>query len=136
MITLQNQIPGGLPLQLAGDIGNSTPKWQGVVSANVDFGRFAIYLQERYVGPGKFDNSFGPSAIDKNDQPAVYYTDVTLNFDLDKAERFKGFITVNNLFDRDPPLTPGFLIAGANFGNRTLYDMVGRMFSAGVRFNF
>ena len=136
VITLQNQIPGGLPLQLAGDIGNSTPKWQGVVSANVDFGRFAIYLQERYVGPGKFDNSFGPSAIDKNDQPAVYYTDVTLNFDLDKAERFKGFITVNNLFDRDPPLTPGFLIAGANFGNRTLYDMVGRMFSAGVRFNF
>jgi len=137
VITLQNQVKGSLAQEFAGDIGNnSTPKWQGMVSANIDFGRFAVYLQERYIGPGKFDNTLGPSDIDKNYQPAVFYTDVTLNFDLDKAERFKGFVTVNNLFDRDPPLTPGFLIAGSNFGNRTLYDMVGRMFSAGVRFNF
>jgi len=135
-ITLVNQIPGGNPLELAGDIGNSTPKWQGVVSANLDIGRFGIYVQERYVGPGKFDNNFGPRDIDQNYQPAVFYTDLTINVDLDDKERFRGFVTVNNLFDRDPPLTPGYLIAGANFGNRTLYDMIGRMFSAGVRFNF
>lgn len=136
VITLQNQIPGGLPLELAGDIGNSTPKWQGVVSANVDFGRYGVFLQGRYIGPGNFDKSFAAKDIDINYQKAVFYTDLTLNMDLDSKERFKAFVTVNNIFDQDPPQTPSFLIAGSSFGNRTLYDQIGRMFSAGVRFNF
>ncbi len=136
VITLQNQIPGGLPLELAGDIGNSTPKWQGVVSANVDFGRYGVFLQGRYIGPGNFDKSFAAKDIDINYQKAVFYTDLTLNMDLDSKERFKAFVTVNNVFDKDPPQTPSFLIAGSSFGNRTLYDQIGRMFSAGVRFNF
>jgi outer membrane receptor protein involved in Fe transport len=96
----------------------------------------ALYPGKYIITDGMNNREIINITCDKNYQPAVFYTDVTLNFDLDKAERFKGFVTVNNLFDRDPPLTPGFLIAGSNFGNRTLYDMVGRMFSAGVRFNF
>jgi outer membrane receptor protein involved in Fe transport len=46
----------------------------------------------------------------------------------------QAFFTINNLFDRDPPPTPSFLIAGSNYSNRTLYDLIGRQFTLGLRY--
>ncbi|MDP3738477.1 MAG: TonB-dependent receptor [Hyphomonadaceae bacterium] len=136
LISFTTQVAGAAAIEDAGDIGNNTPKWTGILSANLDFGRASFYVQERYVGSGKFDNQFGPADININFQKAVWYTDATINFDLDEAEKIQWFLTVNNLFDRDPPQTPSFLIQGSSFGNRTLYDQVGRMFTSGVRFKF
>src|SRR6185369_5103019 len=132
----QTQVQGAAPLELAGDIGNSTPKWSGLFSARLEAGRFAGYLQERWIGEGKFSNTLTPIDIDRNHAPDVFYTDVTLNYDITEDKRLVGFFTVNNLFDRDPEPTPGFLIAGASFGNRALYDLIGRQYTAGVRFRW
>ena len=94
-------VSGGQTLHLAGDIGvNSTPHWSGLASANVDIGRVSLYGQERYIGPGKFDNTLGPSDISRNHVPAVFYSDVTLNVDLLHDKRVTAFLTVNNLFVR------------------------------------
>jgi outer membrane receptor protein involved in Fe transport len=136
LIEFTTQVAGADPIDDAGDIGNSTPKWTGLLSANLDMGRTSIFVQERYVGSGKFDNQLGPADIDRNYQKAVFYTDATVTVDMDEEEKVKWFLTVNNLFDRDPPQTPSFLIVGSSFGNRTLYDQIGRMFTTGVRFNF
>jgi outer membrane receptor protein involved in Fe transport len=46
------------------------------------------------------------------------------------------FLTANNLLDKDPPPVPGILISGSSLGNRLLYDVAGRSFTAGLRFNF
>ena len=46
------------------------------------------------------------------------------------------FDRFNNLADRDFPMTPGILISGSSLGNRTLYDIAGRSYTAGVRFKF
>jgi outer membrane receptor protein involved in Fe transport len=69
--------------------------------------------------------------------PAQAYFDTTVTW----RPRVLGhqaelFVTVNNLFDRDPEPTLGFLIAGASFGNRGLYDLIGRTYTTGVRFKF
>lgn len=128
------QVTGAAVLQLAGDIGvNSTPKWSGIFSANLDLGRASLYVQERYIGPGQFDNSLTTSDISENHVPAVFYTDATINYDLMKDARLRLFLTVNNVFDKDPPAIPGYLIVGSSLGNRVLYDVVGRAFTFGVR---
>jgi iron complex outermembrane receptor protein len=44
------------------------------------------------------------------------------------------YFSITNLFDRDPPATPSFLISGSSFSNRTLYDLIGRQYTLGVRF--
>lgn len=137
LLSFETQVAGSAPIELAGDIGtNSTPKWTGVLSADWKIGDWSVYVQERYIGSGKFDNTYTARDADKNSQAAYYYTDATLNYSFGDDTRYKWFLTVNNLFDKDPPLTPGILIAGANYGNRTLYDMIGRVYSTGVRVQF
>jgi outer membrane receptor protein involved in Fe transport len=132
----QTAVQGATPLELAGDIGNSTPKWSGLFSAKVDVGRLSVYGQERWIGSGKFSNSLKPTDIDRNHVPDVFYTDLTVNYDITEDKRMVGFFTVNNLFDRDPEPTLGFLIAGASYGNRALYDLIGRQYTAGLRFRW
>ena len=52
------------------------------------------------------------------------------------AER-RGFGQVTNLFDVDPPITPAYigLSEHAAQSNASLYDVLGRRFTMGVRFS-
>ncbi|MFT3978386.1 MAG: TonB-dependent receptor [Sphingomonas bacterium] len=89
------------------------------------------------MGGGTLDNTFTSSDINISRVPAVWYTDLTLRLRVPRVSRSaEFFLTVNNLFDRDPPIDPRF----ANFGtvptNRSLYDVVGRQFTSGIRFRF
>lgn len=128
-------VTGAPTLRLAGDIGiNSTPKWSANFTANLNLGRGSIFVQERYIGSGAFDNSLSTSDIDRNYVPAVWYTDATISYDILADKRATAFLTVNNLFDREPPAIPGYLIVGSSLGNRVLYDVLGRAFTAGIRF--
>ena len=55
---------------------------------------------------------------------------------LEAGGYFEVFGTVNNLFDTDPPIIPG-ITPGVNLAtNISTYDMIGRAFTAGVRFKF
>lgn len=129
------QIAGAAPVQLAGDIGvNSTPKWTGVFSAGLNVGDLTWFLQERWIGGGKFDNTNNNGlGVYPNNVGSVYYTDTTITYDVMNTGA-QAFFTINNLFDRDPPPTPSFLIAGSNYSNRTLYDLIGRQFTLGLRY--
>jgi iron complex outermembrane receptor protein len=130
------QIQGAAPVQLAGDISNnSTPKWTGVFSAILNVDRFTWFLQERWVGGGKFDNTNNNGqGLYPNQVGAVWYTDTTISYDLLPDRGLSAFFSINNLFDRDPPPTPSFLIAGSSYSNRTLYDLIGRQYTLGLRY--
>lgn len=129
------QVQGAPALKLAGDIGvNSAPKWSGVFAAALNFDRFQVFAQERWIGSGKFDNTLGPADISRNHVPNVFYTDLTATYDIKPDKSLVAYATINNLFDKDPPAMPGFLIAGSSFGNRAMYDLIGRMVTVGVRF--
>ena len=129
------QVQGAAPIQLAGDINNSLPKWQGNLSANFDLGRWGWYLQERWISGGKFDNTNNNGAgVYPNQVGSVFYTDTTITYDVLPDSGVSLAFSINNLFDRDPPPTPSFLIAGSSYSNRTLYDLIGRQYSIGLKY--
>jgi len=128
------QIQGAAPVQLAGDIGNSIPKWQGQFQANLAVGPLSWFVQERWISGGKFDNTNNNgNGIYPNNVGSVFYTDTTITYDIYDTG-MSAFFSVQNLFDRDPPPTPSFLIAGSSYSNRTLYDLIGRQFTLGLRY--
>mgnify|MGYP002140870801 CR=1 FL=1 len=68
----------------------------------------------------------------------VFYTDLSLRakVNIGEGRKFEPFVTINNLFDKDPPLIPG-TVPGVNMPtNIAVYDIVGRAFTAGVRVKF
>jgi len=113
------------------------PRWRGTLSVNYEIGRVGVFLNQQLIGkvklgiPGGLENGLGQTI------GAVGYTDMTLSYRLPVANGHVEFFgTVNNLFDKDPPLIPG-TIPGVNIAtNFALYDTVGRAFTGGIRFKF
>ena len=118
------------------------PRLRGNLSLDYSSGRFGVTITEQMIGSmGRFINAVNPLPGASNFNPgkvgAVFYTDLTLRYKLpvldDKVETF---VTVNNLFDKQPPLIPG-VTPGVNLPtNIGVYDVIGTAFTAGVRFKF
>jgi outer membrane receptor protein involved in Fe transport len=118
----------------------NTPDWKWLAIQSYENDRFSLTLQERWFSDGTFGNQYvvcAPGAcpvstanaptIDKNFMAGAFYMDIggTYNVRQDVTAYFK----VDNLFDREPAKSP-------NYANPALYDIVGRMYRAGVRFKF
>ncbi|WP_169805592.1 TonB-dependent receptor plug domain-containing protein [Novosphingobium rosa] len=114
------------------------PHWRGTLSVNYATGPVNVFVSEQYIGgvkvgqPDQPNQNFGGART-----PAVWYTDLTISGRIEAmGGTVEPFFTVNNLFDRNPPLVPG-TIPGVNLPTIiSLYDTVGRAFTAGVRFKF
>ncbi len=134
----QRTTPGGIVDDLAGEVGVSdNPEWKGKFSATYSIGRFTLFAQERYIDAGIYDVSeIGGVTINDNTVDSVWYTDVTGTVRFGDNERYEAYLTVNNVFNEEPPFAPqvsGTHLAWSNFN---LYDTIGRYFSLGARFTF
>lgn len=118
------------------------PKWRGSLSVDYNKGIYGVTLTQSLIGkmrldiPGNLPNGAKLNFV-VPDVEAVHYTDLTLRADL-PFEKTKSeiFVTVNNLFDKQPPIIPG-TVPGVNIPtNISVYDIVGRAITAGVRFRF
>jgi iron complex outermembrane receptor protein len=122
-----------------GQASEAVPSWRWLASMTYDKGPFSTTLTGRFIGAGKINNAWGPADIDDNHVPAVFYADLSASYEFRSIGKgTKIFVSVQNLFDRDPPIAPvfgptGFLQPGTN---SFLYDMIGRQYRAGVRFKF
>ena len=85
----------------------------------------------RYVGGGVITRD--DVALDYNQVSGRLYVDLAGQLKvLDSARgELDVFAVIENLFDRDPPFT-GYEFQTA----RQLYDVIGRQYTAGVRFRF
>jgi outer membrane receptor protein involved in Fe transport len=116
---------GTTTVDRAGDVGDNvsfgTPHWRasGIVTYTSD--TFSLDTRVRYVGGGKFNHALD---IANNDISARVYVDLGAQVNVDK---FTIFANVNNLFDRDPPLTTYGAIH---------YDTIGRYFTMGAKVRF
>jgi iron complex outermembrane recepter protein len=117
---------GGVPkLRLTGFVGYS----------NSDF---SIDLQERWRSSLKW-NPDRSLIFSEPDVPSVAYTDVTFTFFPGKDKNKQIFFSVQNLFDKDPPV---FLTAGTSgtpafsFPATSGDDIIGRYFTVGAKFKF
>jgi len=89
-----------------------------------------------YVGPD--DPSYNPAAsnsINKNLFPGQVLFNASASYDLidQDTRKLQVFGTINNLLDKKPPVIGA---AAFNQNGTQLYDLLGRYFRAGFRFNF
>ncbi|MCB2047468.1 MAG: TonB-dependent receptor [Novosphingobium sp.] len=115
------------------------PRWRGSLSVDYSTEHFGITLTEQYIGKMTHVNA-GNVALSNFVNPtvgSVVYTDLSLRWIVPHNDgKFEFFTTVNNLFDKDPPIIPG-TVPGVNLPtNISTYDVIGRAFTAGVRFQF
>ena len=106
---------------VGGDTAFSTPKWRGTGTIAFDNDSFGANIRVRYVDGGIYSSTL---PIINNKIGSRTYIDLGAQF---KTGPFTLFGQVNNLFDRDPPITP--------YTNPN-YDVMGRYMSAGVKLNF
>jgi outer membrane receptor protein involved in Fe transport len=131
--------PNAPSLDRSGEVGlSANPRWSGVVSADWRRGAWSVYAQERFIGSGAYDKTLIDGAtIADNHVKAVTYTDLTIGHRL--SERVGGgqvYLTVNNLFDKTPPIVPIGTLGTFFPTNAALYDVIGRYYSVGVNFKF
>ncbi|MCG2840339.1 TonB-dependent receptor [Sandaracinobacter sp. RS1-74] len=113
------------------------PKWRGTLNLDYSLGAFGATIAQQYIGSMTLGIPGSPQNFVEPKVGAVWYTDLTLRADVPAAGgNAQLFLTINNLFDKDPPLIPG-TTPGVNLPtNFAIYDMVGRTFTAGLRFQF
>ena len=129
---------------------NGTPKWKGVVSAEYTTGPVSFTVQSRWYGTSKYSNLantgnlataatynlYDPAAFEI---PFVAYLDFRASYKWNDNIQFYG--AVDNAANTPPPLVPPTSGSIQNNGgviptNSTTYDMLGRAFRLGVRFNY
>ncbi|MES2987931.1 MAG: TonB-dependent receptor [Pseudomonadota bacterium] len=127
--------PGAAPIQQAGT--DSSPKFRGNLNLTYSIGGTTIAVQERIVGSHR--RAVPPSTIDNDHVGAVAYTSLTVRHKFEgKGFTPELFLTVNNLFDRDPPVsgTQSGAVGIARAADPTLYDVLGRYVTVGARARF
>lgn len=125
---------------------NSLPDWKLNLSAAYELDNLSVSVAARGFADGKFNNTngiytvcesgcpavtAGHPTINFNDLPGRFYMDANVSYDLDVGGRSTTLsFSVKNALDKDPPPLP----TGANLA--TLYDVMGRVYRAGVRVTF
>lgn len=110
------------------------PHWKADFSANYRVNRFTINGAAHYIGAANLNNLW--TAKDSNilTNASQTYFDLGGSYEIVDADgrHVELFASISNIFDRDPPITG----AGGYITTRSLYEYIGRMYKAGVRFRF
>jgi outer membrane receptor protein involved in Fe transport len=136
--TLKNrETATAAPVEQAGLQANNNPIWRTTASVNYKSGPLGVNLQQRRVGDVIRDNRPNQFYV-QNDIAAVYYYNLAASYEFEVASKtFEAFANVNNLLNEEPPLIPRTDQPGLTYPtNQSLYDVVGRYYTAGVRFKF
>ena len=137
-------VPGTIPTQGAGVNLGATPRWKLLATQGWSTDSASVTLTERWVSNGVYSNEYiecqtnCPVAttihptIDNNRMKGVLYFDLGATYKL--SDRIMAYAKIDNLADRNAPTAPG---PNVGYGlNPSLYDVLGRMYRAGVRFAF
>ena len=135
---------GTIPSQLAGANLGSVPKWKGLMTETWENSKLSLSLTQRYVSSGVYNNEWiecqtgCPNAtsvhptIDDNHMAGAFYLDFGANYLF--GEKTMAYLKIDNALNRDPPPAPQ---TNVTYGaNPFLYDILGRMYRVGVRYNF
>ncbi|MBJ6120875.1 TonB-dependent receptor domain-containing protein [Sphingomonas mollis] len=129
--------------------GEGFPKWShGLNTTYTTPDEVAqLYVNWRYVGPMTYTSQVtNPSLglpVDLSQvrsfydrMPAFNYMDVSASFNV--AKRFVLRFSVNNLFDKDPPIVPGSRAQDFLIRSNTVfrYDLLGRQINVGASVKF
>jgi outer membrane receptor protein involved in Fe transport len=123
----------------AGDMSIGYAKW--LANAVVDYERGALgaNVLARFVSSGKYNATYRAGDID----PRFESVASMITFDAGVRYRLESFggspqlyLNVSNVFDRSPPLVPAAASLIGFQTTSTLYDTMGRYYTAGIRLQF
>lgn len=109
-----------------------TPHWKGSATASYATDNYRFGVTGRYIGGGVITRD--DFTLDWNHVNGRVYVDLSGELTVFKTSnggKIALFGVILNAFDNDPPFT-GYQFQTA----RQLYDVIGRQYTAGVRFNF
>jgi len=130
--------------------GDGPPNWRMNVSVSYDIDPVTVSLTGRALSSGLLNaewiecTSGCPTStaqkvtVNNNRLPGAFYLDANINYGFDIGPaRSTAYFTVKNVFNRDPAQIPTV----ANYINLAtgvagLYDIMGTVFRAGLRFNY
>jgi iron complex outermembrane receptor protein len=117
-----------------GSLG-SQPRFRGNWATTYSDDVFSLTGQLLYISKGTNDNQFNTiPALSINDNSIVAAAYVNLYATLKVTDRFELNANVDNLLDRDPPVSP-YAVQGQPV-NGQLYDKIGRAFEVGAKLRF
>jgi iron complex outermembrane receptor protein len=131
---------GGQQFDFAGSMGNDSvftgvPKVHFNLGATYDEGPWSATVQTRYIGTARVNNAWTSGVqIDNNAIPAVAYMDLRGSYKWNDNVQF--YASADNVWDTPPPFNGGTNTSTNVPINVSVYDTLGRMYHAGVRFNF
>ena len=116
----------------AGENTGSSVKWRALSNVTLHRGPLRLGASVRFVGSGVLDNTWIEGIdIDDNHVPSTWYLGLSGSYKFSR-DRFEVYFDVDNVLDKEP-----VRIATNSTGvNGVLYDLVGRYYSVGMRFNF
>jgi iron complex outermembrane receptor protein len=132
-------LPGTVPGEGAGSNLGATPKWKWLAVQSYDSDKLSLLVQERWFSDGVFGTNFiecqtacpvstsNNPTIDTNFMPGAFYVDIGGSYKLNG--NLTTFFKVDNLTNKNPA-------RNYIFNNPALYDQIGRVFRAGVRFKY
>ncbi|GJI95017.1 TonB-dependent receptor [Duganella caerulea] len=137
-------VVGTIPSEGAGSNLGGTPKWKGMASQSWDTSQYSLTLSERWISKGVYSNEFIECqtncpvstvihpTIYNNQMKGAFYVDLGGTYKL--GDKTTAYFKIDNLGNVDPVAAPQ---ANLSFAiNPTLYDVVGRVYRAGLRYSF
>jgi len=113
------------------------------VTANLTYmnGPLTMFLQGRYTSSGEMHpvNWVQGINVDNSRIRSAFYTDFNISYDLglSSGPAINLFLNVNNLFDQAPRISPQWSrFSGTATTNERVFDILGRRFVAGMRYEF
>jgi outer membrane receptor protein involved in Fe transport len=138
----QTQTALGVTTDYAGSLGSDSrvsgiPKFKATASATYQEAGWQATVQGRFIGSAKLNNAWGPLDVDDNAVPQVAYLDLRGSYKWNDNIQF--YAAVDNTLNTPPPSIPSTQTASSYLYvaiRDDIYDSLGRMYRAGVRFNF
>ncbi|GGI73052.1 TonB-dependent receptor [Polymorphobacter multimanifer] len=146
--TVNPGLPGSIVTERAGAAG--LPSWRYQLSVNYQNERLALSGTMRGVSGGVQNNNWiecqsgcptstgdNPTYDDISIAAATYF-DLSATYSLGDNNQFQFFFNVRNIFNKDPAVVPAGPTGHPSWWNqpieRSQYDILGRVFGAGIRF--
>ncbi len=131
-------------INYAGDVGfqnrQNLPRLQIVSKLTYTNGPWQVAAIDRFIGRNAVDVMYTQGVqIDDNVVGTVSYVDFDASYTHDSSDHgsTEVYLHVTNALDRAPPLDPDYTdFTGALQYNQTVYDVLGRRFTLGVRLKF
>jgi iron complex outermembrane receptor protein len=131
-------LPGTIPNDTAGVLTGSTPNWKFLAIQTFETDKWSLLVQERWFTDGKYNNNYiecqsgcpastvNNPTINNNRIKGSFYVDIGGTYKI--LPQVSAYFKIDNLFNQSPPFLPGF-------PSPSLYDILGRVYRVGLRFN-